>query len=67
MSARRAFFREHGGFVEVPVHQRSELRPAQTVTGPALIEEPTTTIVVAPGWSAHPDDAGNVLMRAGKG
>jgi N-methylhydantoinase A len=61
---RRAFFREGGGFTEVIVRVRANLRMGETITGPALIEEETTTIVVAPGWSAQLDDIGNVLMRS---
>jgi N-methylhydantoinase A len=59
---RSAFFRDSGGFVDVNVHERSELREDEVVHGPALIEEPTTTIVVPASWSARLDGAGNVLM-----
>jgi N-methylhydantoinase A len=61
---RRAFFRDGGGFIEIPVWIRQDLRVGKVVAGPALIEEETTTIVVAPGWDAELDDIGNVLMRS---
>ncbi|HEV8319427.1 MAG TPA: hydantoinase/oxoprolinase family protein [Vicinamibacterales bacterium] len=61
---RRAFFRDGGGFIEIPVWIRQDLRVGNVVAGPALIEEETTTIVVAPGWDAELDDIGNVLMRS---
>jgi N-methylhydantoinase A len=33
------------------------------VAGPFLIEDGTSTIFLAPGWSAHPDEHGNLIMR----
>jgi N-methylhydantoinase A/oxoprolinase/acetone carboxylase beta subunit len=61
---RRAFFREGGGFIEVPVRPRGNLGVGQSVAGPALVEEETTTIVVPPGWNAQLDESENVLMRS---
>jgi N-methylhydantoinase A len=60
---RRAFFRE-SGLVEVPVLARSGLVLNETIQGPTLIEEETTTCVIGPGWSAALDEAGNVTMRS---
>ena len=36
-----------------PLHCREALAPGQTVTGPALIIDPTSTVAVEPGWSAE--------------
>jgi N-methylhydantoinase A len=42
------------------------LKPGNRVTGPAIIEESFTTIVVYPGWQARVDDAGDYeMIRAG--
>jgi N-methylhydantoinase A len=46
--ARAAYFRDHG-WLEATVIGGSALTPGTVVDGPALIEEPATTIVVAPG------------------
>jgi 5-oxoprolinase (ATP-hydrolysing) len=35
---------------EVPVFERTSLRPGDRVAGPAIIVEATTTVVVEPGW-----------------
>ncbi len=43
---RRAYF---DGRVSTPIYDGVKLRARQTVTGPAIIEEPLTTIVVYPG------------------
>ena len=34
-----------------------------TIAGPAIIEEPTTTIVVYPGTQAAVSDAGNYVLK----
>ncbi|MEW9548934.1 hydantoinase/oxoprolinase family protein [Nonomuraea sp. NPDC050783] len=48
---RRAYFAECGGYVEVPVHVRDGM-PGRRLPGPAIIEDPGSTIVVPPGWAA---------------
>jgi N-methylhydantoinase A len=45
-SRRQAFF---GGWREVPVYALDELRPGHTLTGPAIIEAETTTVLVDTG------------------
>src|SRR5262249_16990783 len=46
---RPAFFHESGRHVEVAVYQRSHIRYDDVISGPALIEEETTTSVIGPG------------------
>lgn len=50
LAHRNAYFDEYGGFSEVPVYDGRTLAPGHALTGPAVVEEPTTTIVVFPGW-----------------
>lgn len=47
------------GFRETPIFHGPDLKPGHEVTGPAVIEETFTTIVVYPGWKAQMDDAGD--------
>lgn len=47
------------GYRPTDVFLGAEFRPGHTVTGPAIIEESFTTIVVYPGWKAQVDDAGD--------
>lgn len=49
-SRRVAWF--DGRAVETPVYRGEHLESGHTVDGPALIEEPTTTLVLIPGTSA---------------
>ncbi|HEU5348292.1 MAG TPA: hydantoinase/oxoprolinase family protein, partial [Ktedonobacterales bacterium] len=45
------------------VYARHLLRPGQTVSGPALVEERETTIVLRPGWRARVDQMGNLVAQ----
>lgn len=54
---RRAYFA--GKWVATPIYDGTKLRARQTVNGPAIIEEPLTTIVVYPGQRARLDTLGN--------
>ena len=46
---RPAWFAETGGFVDTPVHDRARLGAGDAFTGPALVEDPGSTLVVGPG------------------
>jgi N-methylhydantoinase A len=35
---------------------------ADVVTGPAIIEDAWSTVVVPPQWQAKPDSAGNLFL-----
>jgi N-methylhydantoinase A/oxoprolinase/acetone carboxylase beta subunit len=50
------------GFAEVPVHRRADLAAGARIPGPAMIDEAETTIVVAAGFTAGLDAAGNILL-----
>src|SRR5690606_19946175 len=48
---------------ETDLHLRDELHPGQRVSGPALIVEPHSTIVVAPHWRAERLSGGELLIE----
>ncbi|NIB43664.1 hydantoinase/oxoprolinase family protein [Pseudomaricurvus alkylphenolicus] len=50
---RDMLFDDSGGWMSAPVYQGGLLRAGDCIQGPALIEEPTTTIVVRPGWKVQ--------------
>jgi N-methylhydantoinase A len=60
---RRAYFA--GKWVQTPVYDGTKLRARQTVGGPAIIEEPFTTLVVYPGQRARLDPLGNYHLTVG--
>ena len=51
------------GVHDTPVHARSSLRPGKSLTGPAIIEERETTIVILPGWQASVDRHGCIFAN----
>ena len=54
---RRAYF--EGRWMNTPIYDGTKLRARQTVTGPAIIEEPLTTLVIYPRQKAQLDPLGN--------
>ncbi len=56
-----AYFRETGR-VDVPRYDGERLTPGARVRGPAIVREPTTTIVVPPGMEASMTPSGNYLV-----
>ena len=56
-----AYFGAHGR-LETHVYLGAQLAPEAVISGPAIIEEPTTTIVVYPGMTARVSAAGNYIL-----
>jgi N-methylhydantoinase A len=52
---------------EAAVYEGERLKSGNEITGPALIERPTATTKVAPGWRARVDDIGSLLLWRGDG
>src|SRR5699024_5055102 len=48
---------------ETPMYRRAELLPGMTVDGPAVIQDPVSTIVVEPGWQARISELNHLLMK----
>ena len=54
--------------IEWPVYEGARLKSGNEIAGPAIVEQPTTTLKIAPGWRAKVDAIGNLLMwRGGAG
>jgi N-methylhydantoinase A len=49
------------------LYDRAELRAGDRLQGPALITEYSSTVMLAPGWTARVDDAGNLAMEKSRG
>jgi N-methylhydantoinase A len=64
IGARKAFFR--GRYVATPIYDGPRLVPGQTILGPAIVEEPFTTIVVYPNQRATIDAWGNYSITLGR-
>ena len=62
---RKAIFAgsEHLETHEVPVYERTSLRPGCAFAGPAIITQYDTTTVVLPAWRAHVDAVGSLVIE----
>ena len=61
--SRLAYFPEYGRFVETPVYNRYVLAPGATLTGPAIIEERESTVVVGARGQVRVDEHLNVIVE----
>jgi N-methylhydantoinase A len=59
-SRRPVWFGEQQG--ETDIFEGAKLRAGNEIPGPAIIEEPTTTTLIAPGWRLRVDDLGSYLL-----
>ena len=59
---RDVYFPEAGGFVRSAVYERYTLAPGELVTGPALVQERESTVVVGPAATAEKDELGNLTL-----
>jgi len=62
VASRQAYFEERGGYVDTPVYQRAVLAVGQEITGPAIIEQPDTTIILIPNQVGRHDKYGNFIL-----
>ena len=60
---RRRIVTAAGDVAEADIWRRGDLGPGTVLAGPAIIEQPDATTVVAHGWSARPDGAGTLDLR----
>ncbi|MFC0809581.1 hydantoinase B/oxoprolinase family protein [Ensifer sp. P24N7] len=60
---RRTRFYSQGAFHDAPVGLRSQIRPGQKLTGPAIIIEANQTIVVEDGWQAELTAKDHIVLR----
>jgi N-methylhydantoinase A len=61
-AARRVYARELGGEVEVPVLDGAQLVPGAIVEGPAIIDQPLTSIVLYPDATARMSANGGIWI-----
>jgi N-methylhydantoinase A len=54
-----------GNLVDTRIYERDKLTCGNTITGPAIIEEPFHTTVVMPGQTLLVDKLGNLIIQTG--
>ena len=55
--------RSGGEWREAALHHRSDLHPGHCIFGPAILVEPTATIVIEPGWRGVLNRRGHLLLE----
>ncbi|MBW2057548.1 MAG: hydantoinase/oxoprolinase family protein [Deltaproteobacteria bacterium] len=60
---RPVYFGREEGFLECPIYERSSLPDGFSTGGPAIIEEPVSTILLLPGHELEVDCYGNLVIR----
>jgi N-methylhydantoinase A len=56
-----------GRKIETAIIERDQIAPAEVISGPAIIEEPTATTLLPPGWQLHLIAGGHLsLTREGR-
>lgn len=64
---RRVFVDATSGWVDAPVYRSGTLLPGHALTGPAIIEAPTTTVLIGSGDCLTVDGHGNYLIQIAGG
>jgi N-methylhydantoinase A len=62
IATRQVCLDPRAGFVETPVYDYRALRSGHVIEGPAIVEVPTTTVVVPGGMSGTVDHLGNLTI-----
>ncbi|MFL5627688.1 MAG: hydantoinase/oxoprolinase family protein [Ktedonobacteraceae bacterium] len=61
--SRKAYVPELGGYQEIPVYNRYGLLPGTSFTGPAIVEERESTVIVGPDCGFRIDEQLNLLVE----
>ena len=65
-SHRKAIFAASGKATKTPIYDGEKLGAGAKISGPAIIEEVTTTIVIEPGWKAELHSSGSYVITRKK-
>lgn len=64
--SRKIYFKQFDGAIVTPVYAGENLVYGDAIEGPAIIEEPTTTVVVLPGYTMTVTKFNNYFIEARK-
>lgn len=62
-SSRDVYFGRQHGLCDTPIYDFDALAPGHSLTGPAVIEQRFSTVLVLPGHVARMDSYGNIIME----
>ena len=61
---RSVYFAENGCYADCPFYDRYHLAAGQLLSGPAIIVELDSTVVIHPGYQGLVDEFGNLIVTA---
>ncbi|RFU70293.1 hydantoinase/oxoprolinase family protein [Peribacillus saganii] len=61
---RKVYFDQYSDYIPTPVYDRTKLSPGAIVSGPAIIEERESTMVVTPNFSLTVDPFSNLILNS---
>jgi N-methylhydantoinase A len=61
--SRQAYFPESGGYQDTPVYNRYGLSPGTRLTGPAIVEERESTVIIGPNSYFSIDEQWNLIVE----
>jgi len=56
----------NGGMVETPIYDGTRLKEGNRIDGHAVVEEPTTTVVIPPGFNCKVNSYGSYIIERSK-
>lgn len=63
---RDVHFEEAGGFVSTPIYDRTAVPVKSEISGPAIVEQLDSTVVIPPEFTAKVDEYRNIIMTLNK-
>ena len=63
IGVRRAYFPEAGGLTDTVVHDRRRMAAGTTVSGPVIIADSGSTLIVGPGARAEVRVSGSIVVH----
>jgi N-methylhydantoinase A len=63
LAERPVYYLAQQGFRETPVYGREDLRPGQSICGPAIVDQFDSTILVLPEFTARTDTNENLILE----
>ena len=61
--SRQAYFPETNGFTDTPIYDRYPMKPGMSFTGPAIVEERESTVIIGPDAQCHIDEHYNLVIK----
>lgn len=60
LTTQNVFF--NGSLEKTVFYNRNDIKPNEKLSGPAVIIEPTSTIIIEPGWEAMLEDSNDLIL-----